>query len=205
MEHRRQEEYQKLQNIPLTDDCIKSDLLSEIRRVQREQIEQWIFFCIGFLLLAWVPNLLRDLAIPDAVMIGGAVGSALVLIYRLYGLCKERAAIEHREYLVTVQTLVNVGREKRTWRDPENHRPINRREIRRSANALYFQSQHWIYPQDCYQWCDQFRALSEDEYRRDRMTFVIGDAFYVILLPRTGRIVYAYNTNYFSYNGVITE
>jgi hypothetical protein len=43
MEHRIQEEYQKHRNIPLTDDCIKSDLLSEIRRVQRDQIALWIF------------------------------------------------------------------------------------------------------------------------------------------------------------------
>ncbi len=205
MEHRMQEEYKKLRNVPLTDEHIREDLLYENRRVQREQIELWLFFCIGFLLLAWVPNLLRDLAIPDAVMIGGAVGSAIVLIYRLHTLRLERAAIVRGEYFITVQTLVNVGREKRTWRDPGNSRPINRRNVRRFADVLYFKSQHWVYPQDCYLWCDQFCALSGTEYRRDRTTFVIGDAFYVVLLPHTGRIVYAYNTNYFSYNGVITE
>ena len=199
------ETYQKLQNVPLTDDHIKADLLLEYRRVRREQIEMWLFFCIGFLLLAWIPNLLRDLAVPTASMIGGAVGSVIVLIYRLHVLHLDHAAIVRGAYLVTVQSLVNVGREKRTWRDPENHRPINRRKIRHFADVLCFQSLHWAYPQDCYLWCDQFRALSEQEYRRDRMTFVVGDAFYVVLLPRTERIVYAYNTNYFTYNGVITE
>lgn len=205
MEHHLPYEYQKLQNVPLTDDDIKTDLLFENRRIQREQIEQWLFFCVGFILLAWVPNLLRDLAVPSAAMAGGAVGSAIVLIYRLHRLRLEGAAIVRGEYYVTVQTLVNVGREKRTWLDPENSRPMNRRMVKRFADVLYFQSQHWAYPQDCYLWCDQFRALSENEYRRDRMTFVIGDTFFVVLLPHTGRIAYAYNTNYFSYNGVITE
>ncbi len=199
------ETYQKLQNVPLTDEQIKADLLSEYRRVRREQIETWLFFCIGWILLAWIPNLLRDLSVPPAVMIGGAVGSAIVLMYRLHVLRAERASIVRGAYHVTVQTLVSIGREKRTWRDPENYRPINRRKIRRCADVLYFNAQHWAYPQDCYLWCDQFRALSEHEERRDRMTFVVGDAFYVVLLPRTGRIVYAYNTNHFTYNGVITE
>ena len=193
----------RLQSVRLTQEEIKQDLLLSLRNKRGRCWESFacytLFGDIGILLWllsgrAWF---LLLLAIPAGVLV-----RVLVCLVRLH---REKQAILRGEYIVMRQTLVNIGRE----RVRETHiSHIGRRagiSLYRSVECLYFKSQEWRFPNPCYTWCEQYRENSVRFRGNYRETFVIGDEFYLVIPNSTYEIEAAYNVNYFTYDGVITE
>ncbi|MBE6658869.1 MAG: hypothetical protein E7604_10560 [Ruminococcaceae bacterium] len=199
----RWEDDGRLRSVRLTAEEIEQDLLLSQRSKRKRYWESFVcwslFGEIGIILWllsgrAWF---LLLLAIP--------VGVLVWVLFHLVRLNREKRAILRGEYIVMRQKLVNIGRE----RVRETHiSHIGRRagiSLYRTVECLYFKSQEWRFPKSCYAWCGQYCENSADFRGSFRETFVIGDAFYLVIPNSTYAIEAAYNVNYFSYDGVITE
>ena len=193
----------RLRSVRLTAEEIEQDLLLSHRNKCRRYWESFgcwsLFGEIGIILWllsgrAWF---LLLLAIPAGVLVW--------VVFHLVRLRGEKQAILRGEYIVMRQKLVNIGRE----RVRETHiSHIGRRagiSLYRTVECQYFKSQEWRFPKTCYAWCGQYRENSAEFRGSFRETFVIGDEFYIVIPGSTYAIETAYNVNYFTYDGVITE
>ena len=186
--------------IPLTDVDIQADLCAAIRGRMIERICFYLFTMLGAGLMAWVTALARLVSVVRWPLYGIAFGAGVVLIYRLTVLYLLYRSARRGEYCVLRQTLVNTGAE-RIWEPDLSIQGKIR--LTKSVFCLYFKSQEWRVPGAPYSaWCGEFRPGAG---RSARETFVIGDTFYVVLLKRNYEIWSAYNTNFFAYNGTVSE
>lgn len=193
----------RLKNTCLTAAEIEQDLLLSVRNKGRRLWDP--FSCCALIGIIGVILWRLSGRVWFLFLLAVPVCSLVWVICRMVLLHREKMAILRGEYIVMRQKLVNIGWEHvRELHISGTGRRVHIKRYR-YVEFLYFKSQEWRFPKPCYTWCAQFSEKSAAYRGNYRETFVIGDVFYIVIPNRTYAIEAAYNTNYFSYDGVITE